>query len=134
MFRSPLKVYGEYLIPPADAEESMNGDNIVRAGGMSGLEIVVCAEEAFSMDAGETATIAVLHSQDAEIFVAMPPRTQAITPPEHDPEATAVSFKPGDIVARMSLPYDCLPYIKGKLEFSAPPSAKVSMFLSLLPR
>jgi hypothetical protein len=135
MRNSPLKVYGEYLIPVGPAAATMTGTNVLRAGkSMSGLEVVVCAEDDFSLDAGESATISILHSQDGETFIALPPWEKTIAAPGDDPSASSADFKPGDILARMTLPVDCLPYIKGNLAFSAVPGGKVSMFPAYLPR
>ena len=145
MYRSPLKVHGEYLIGDKDgvqAAANMPGNQIIRAGkSLSGLEIVVCAngtaadpEAAFSLEVGACLTISVKHSQDAETFIALPPWEAGIAAPEDAPTALSVEFRPGDIIARMTLPYDCLPYIKGDLAFSAPPAGKLSMFPACLPR
>lgn len=136
MFKSPLKVYGEYLIDPQAAAASITGTNVVRAGkSMSGLEVVVCVEgeDEITCAVGDTVTISLLHAQDGETFIAMPEWEQAITAPEDDPTATSVVFAPGSVIARMTLPYDCLPYIKGNLALSNP-QGEISMFPSYLPR
>ena len=131
MYRSPLKVYGEYLIPKSACAAGMTGTSVVRAG-KSGLEVVVCAEAGddpdagFGMDAGDSVTITLLHSQDGETFITMPAFSQTL-------EAQA-TFLPGDIIARMTLPHDCLPHIKGNLAFSTPPAGNVSMFPAYWPR
>jgi len=134
MFRSPLKVYGEYLIPKAAAEGSMTGSNSVRAGkSMSGLEIVVCAEASdadpevgLTVAAGTSVTIRIKQSQDGEVFIALPDCAKSF-----DEESV---FLPGEILARMTLPSDCLLHIKGDLAFSAAPEGNVSMFPAYLPR
>ncbi|MDL2267201.1 hypothetical protein LJC46_04340 [Desulfovibrio sp. OttesenSCG-928-G15] len=142
MYKSPLKVFGEYLVPKTAAAASIAGDNVVRAGkSMSGLEIVVCVEPSdsdpdvgFDVAVGDTVTISLLQSMDGETFVALPEWKQTIAAPEDDPTATTISARPGDIIARMTIPYDCMQFIKGNLAFSAAPVGNVSMFPAYLPR
>lgn len=141
MYKSPLKVFGEYLIEPQAAAASMPGGKVVRAGrSISGLEVVVCLEgdkndpaAAVEQAVGDTITISLQHSLDGETFIALPSWEQTINAPKDDPAAVTVSFTPGSIMARLTLPCDCLPFIKGSLAMSNP-LGKVSMFPAYLPR
>lgn len=134
MYNSPLKVYGEYLVPKGAAATTMTGTNVVRAGrSMSGLEIVVCTEPSTSdpdvgltVASGASVTIKLKHSQDGTTFVALPDFAKTFS--------AATVFKPGEIIVRMTIPYDCMPYIKGDLAFSTAPTGNVSMFPAYLPR
>lgn len=147
MFNSPLKVYDEYLIEPADVSAAMAGTNVVRAGeSLSGLEVVVCVEPSaadpevgFDLKVGTEVSILLQHSQDGETFIALPEWNQTVAAPKDDPAATTITAAPGTIIARMTLPSDCLPFVKGNLEFAAGsggavPTGRVSMFPAYLPR
>ena len=139
MLKSPLKVYGEYLIPKTALAASITGTNVVRMGrSMSGLEIVVCAEPStadpsvgVTIPAGASVTIKAFHSQDGETFIALPENKQTM--------AESTTFQPGEIIARMTIPYDCLPYVKASLAYTVQtsgsvPTANVSVFPAYLPR
>lgn len=143
MFKSPLKVFGEYLIPKTAAAATLTGTNVVRAGkSMSGIEIVVCIEEyntpgatPVNLTVGNTVTITISNSQDGTTFTALPAWADKVKAPEKNPTATTIPAKPGTIIARMTLPYDCKPYIKGNLAFGGTaPACNVSMFPAYLPR
>jgi hypothetical protein len=139
MFNSPLKVFGEYLIPKQALAASITGTNIVRAGkSMSGLEIVVCAEASnadpdvgITIPATASVTLKPLHSQDGVTFVALPECKVTIT--------ASTAFAPGEIIARMTLPYDCMPFVKCSLAYTpetsgSVPAANISVFPAYLPR
>ena len=61
MFKSPLKVHGEYLIAPCPLAAALTGTQAVRAGGsMSGLELLVCVEAApLTAQVGDAVTLSI---------------------------------------------------------------------------
>jgi hypothetical protein len=140
MYKSLLKVFGEYLIPKTALAASIAGSNVVRMGrSMSGLEIVVCAEGttadpengSITVPVGASVTIKAKHSQDGVTFIALPEFKATM--------AAATTFTPGEIIARMTIPYDCMPYVKADLAYTVEasgtlPAGNVSVFPAYLPR
>lgn len=132
MYKYNLKVNGEYLIKGAALPRNaiVNGANVVRAGGsMSGLEIICAAKGAVTLAAGSEVAIHVLHSQDDETFIALPVQGLAAV------SAGKTAFEDGEIIARLTLPYDCLPYVKANLGTNdAAAGGSFDLFLAYLPR
>jgi hypothetical protein len=106
---------------------------------MSGLEIAVCAEGTASdpengtitVPAGASVAIKAYHSQDGVTFIALPEFKVTM--------AAATTFSPGEIIIRMTIPYDCLPFVKADLAYTVQtsgsvPAGNVSVFPAYLPR
>lgn len=132
MYKYNLRVHGEYLIKdkalPKGATE--NGTDVIRAGkSMSGLEVVCAAKGDVSLAADSTVTINLLQSMDDETFIALPTKAEQVI------SAEKTSFEDGEVIARMTLPSDCMPYIKGNLATDdAAASGNFDLFLAYLPR
>ena len=138
MYKKTLRVFGEYLIEgkaiPVNATHT--GDKVVRAGkSMSGLEVVAVATvpaggNPVSIPANATVTITVQQSLDSQVFIPLPTKSETKI------EAGKTTFEDGEVIARMTLPYDCMPFIKGNLTTAAAPAAtgNVDLFLAYLPR
>lgn len=132
MYKYKLRVNGEYLIKDTALPRNavVNGVKAVRAGkSMSGLEIVCAAKGAVTLAAGSEVAINVLHSQDGETFIALPARGLAAI------SAGKTAFEDGEVIARLALPYDCMPYVKANLGTNdASAGGSFDLFLAYLPR
>ncbi len=131
MYKYNLRVNGEYLIENAALPKNatVTGTDMVRAGGGSSLEIVCAAKGPVTLTAGKEVSIRVLHGRDGENFAALPVSATVTI------QSGNTNFNDGDIIARLTLPYDCLPLIKANLATTDTAAAgNFDLFLAYLPR
>lgn len=132
MYKHNLKVCGEYLIKNSALPQnaSQEGSNVVRAGGgICGLEIVCAANGAATLTAGKNVSISALQSMDGDTFIALPVAGQQSI------SADKTSFEDGEIMARLPLPSEAMPYIKASLTTDdAAATGNFDLFLAYLAR
>lgn len=132
MYKHTLRAYGENLIQNETVPQntSFDGTRIVRAGsGMSGVEVLVQAAAPVNFTAGKSMTLNLKHSQDGSTFIALP------TSAKNTFAAGNNGFENGDTIMRLTLPSDCLPYIKASIATDdTAASGKVDVVLGYLPR